>query len=69
MTTTGATAAPRRRWRVSEQTRWAYIFLLPWIIGFVVFTAGPMLASLVLSFTELQRDPARRSSSGCATTS
>jgi multiple sugar transport system permease protein len=52
MATTGATAAPRRRWRVSEQTRWGYIFLLPWIIGFVVFTAGPMLASFYLSFTK-----------------
>jgi multiple sugar transport system permease protein len=51
MTATGATAAPRRRWRVSEETRWGYIFLLPWIIGFIVFTAGPMLASLYLSFT------------------
>jgi multiple sugar transport system permease protein len=28
----------------------ALIFLSPWIIGFVVFTAGPMIASLVLSF-------------------
>ena len=28
------------------------LFVLPWIIGFVVFTAGPMLASLVLSFTD-----------------
>jgi multiple sugar transport system permease protein len=52
MTTQSATAAPRRRWRVSEETRWAYIFLLPWIIGFLIFTAGPMIASLVLSFTD-----------------
>jgi multiple sugar transport system permease protein len=53
MTTIGATSAAsgRRRWRLSEETRWAYIFLLPWIIGFVVFTAGPMIASLYLSFT------------------
>ena len=29
-----------------------YLYLLPWIIGFVLFTAGPMLASLYLSFTE-----------------
>jgi multiple sugar transport system permease protein len=28
----------------------AYIFLLPWIIGFLVFTAGAMLFSLGLSF-------------------
>lgn len=29
---------------------WAYLFLLPWIIGFLVFTAGPMLTSFWLSF-------------------
>src|SRR4051794_18428565 len=52
MTTTRATAAPRRRWRVSEETRWGYIFLLPWAVGFVIFTAGPMIASLYLSFTK-----------------
>ncbi|TLS39403.1 sugar ABC transporter permease [Pseudalkalibacillus caeni] len=28
-----------------------YIFVLPWIIGFVVFTMGPMLFSLYASFT------------------
>jgi len=52
VTATAATAPRRGRWRVSEETRWAFIFLLPWIIGFVVFTAGPMLWSLYLSFTE-----------------
>ncbi len=52
MTTAGPTAPSRRRSGVSEETRWAWIFLVPWIIGFVVFTAGPMLASLYLSFTD-----------------
>ena len=28
-----------------------YIFILPWIIGFLVFTAGPLLFSLGASFT------------------
>ena len=28
-----------------------YLFLLPWIIGFFAFVAGPMIASAVLSFT------------------
>jgi len=28
------------------------MFLAPWIIGFLVFTAGPMIVSLVLSFTD-----------------
>jgi multiple sugar transport system permease protein len=52
MTAAGTPAPARRGWRPAEETRWAYIFLLPWIIGFVVFTAGPMIASLYLSFTD-----------------
>lgn len=28
-----------------------YLFILPWLIGFAVFTVGPLLASFVLSFT------------------
>ncbi|TQR11826.1 carbohydrate ABC transporter permease [Psychrobacillus lasiicapitis] len=28
-----------------------YIFILPWIIGFLIFTAGPLLFSLGASFT------------------
>jgi multiple sugar transport system permease protein len=32
--------------------RWAgYFFVAPWCIGFLIFTAGPMVASLLLSFT------------------
>jgi multiple sugar transport system permease protein len=46
----GARQAGRRR--VSQEARWAFLFLLPWLVGFVVFTAGPMIASLVLSFTD-----------------
>lgn len=38
---------PRRR-----DGRWALVFLGPWIAGFLVLTAGPMLASLYLSFTD-----------------
>lgn len=30
----------------------AFGFISPWLVGFVIFTALPMLASLVLSFTE-----------------
>ena len=33
-----------------DQVFWAYIFLLPWIIGLVVFVSGPILFSLGLSF-------------------
>lgn len=30
----------------------AYVFLIPWLIGLVVITIGPMIASLYLSFTD-----------------
>jgi multiple sugar transport system permease protein len=43
-----------RRWAASwrrHDTRAAYLFLSPWLFGFVVLTAGPMIASFVLSFT------------------
>ena len=36
--------------RTNEAT-WFYIFLLPWLIGFLVFTLFPILASLGLGFT------------------
>jgi multiple sugar transport system permease protein len=29
-----------------------WLFILPWLLGFLIFTAGPMLASAVLSFME-----------------
>lgn len=48
------TRLSRRERRVTLQQREllaALAFISPWIIGFVVFTAGPMIASLVLSFT------------------
>jgi multiple sugar transport system permease protein len=34
------------------ETRAAYLFAAPWIIGFVTFTLGPILASILLSFCE-----------------
>ena len=33
-----------------DQVFWAYVFLLPWIIGLIVFVSGPILFSLGLSF-------------------
>jgi multiple sugar transport system permease protein len=49
------TTAPRTRKRNGNQrreTRAAYGFIGLWIVGFLVFTLGPMIASLVLSFTD-----------------
>lgn len=36
----------------SHEARWAYLLISPWIIGFLVFTLGPMIASLAMSFTQ-----------------
>ncbi|MBN1488101.1 MAG: sugar ABC transporter permease [Anaerolineae bacterium] len=32
-------------------TKWGYIFISPWIIGFLIFTLLPTLATLAFSFT------------------
>ena len=46
-----APAVAARRRRRAAETRAGYAFLTPWLLGFVLLTAGPMLASLYLSFT------------------
>jgi multiple sugar transport system permease protein len=50
-----AAAAPRaeagRRWRFDEEARAGLFFASPIVIGFIIFTFGPLLASLYLSFT------------------
>jgi len=35
-----------------REALWAYAFIAPWTIGFIIFTVGPMLASLFFSFTD-----------------
>jgi multiple sugar transport system permease protein len=35
-----------------REALWFYIMVSPWIIGFLVFTLGPMLYSMYLSFTD-----------------
>lgn len=55
-----ALAVPTRRPAVGQRARAsssresvaAYVFLLPWLIGFFVLTLGPLLASLYFSFTD-----------------
>ena len=36
-----------------REAMWGYLFLLPWIIGFLAFTLIPMLATLGFSFTNI----------------
>ncbi|MFE4543957.1 carbohydrate ABC transporter permease [Arthrobacter sp. NPDC056727] len=49
----GTAAAPpaRKPRRRGSDTRAGYTFLLPWLLGFILLTVGPMLSSLYLSFT------------------
>ena len=56
--TTEALVVPTRigrpRWHATPTGReslWGVVFIGPWIVGLVLFTAGPMLASLILSLT------------------
>ncbi|MBB3451981.1 multiple sugar transport system permease protein [Rhizobium sp. BK313] len=42
---------PRQRRRQLGDNSWGYLFLTPWIIGMLLFLAGPTLVSLYLSFT------------------
>ncbi len=45
---------PRRRVRLKPATREAiefYVYVSPWVLGFIFFTVGPLLASIVLSLT------------------
>ena len=41
----------KRRTLLWSEARDGYLFILPWVFGFIIFTAGPMLASLYISFT------------------
>ncbi len=34
-----------------QQRMWGWIFLSPWLIGFVIFTAAPIIASFIFTFT------------------
>jgi multiple sugar transport system permease protein len=34
-----------------REALWGFVFIGPWLIGLVLFTAGPMLASLLMSLT------------------
>ena len=38
-------------WRVRWRRYQGALFILPWFIGFVIFSLGPFLASLIISFT------------------
>jgi len=48
------TAQPVVRWKKPSfrEASFFYLCISPWIIGFIVFTAGPLIASILISFTQ-----------------
>lgn len=50
--------APRRRSKLGRlerrEERMFYLFILPWLVGFIFFGGGPIIASAVMSFTNWQ---------------
>ncbi|AZP04503.1 carbohydrate ABC transporter permease [Jeotgalibaca ciconiae] len=55
MSKEGVYVNKKKKRRISKkdraEERQGYLFILPWIIGFIIFTAGPLLFSLYGSFT------------------
>lgn len=50
----------RKNPEVAREERAFWIFIAPWVIGFLFFTGGPIIASLFLSFTSYNViDPAK----------
>ena len=50
---TAAKTKSKSRKRLTHQPGfWGFLFVCPWLFGFLVFTAGPMLTSLYLSLTK-----------------
>jgi len=49
--TPSAPSQPRKSRQQGADARAGYTFLLPWLLGFIVLTLGPMVSSLYLSFT------------------
>jgi multiple sugar transport system permease protein len=47
-----ARARPRFGPQARHEERMFYLFISPWLIGFILFWAGPIVASFVLSFTD-----------------
>ena len=54
---------PTRRWlptgkssrlspRARQRERWFYLLIAPWLVGLLLFQAGPILAAFALSFVE-----------------
>lgn len=48
----GPSAPTRPKWDAFRKNAAGYLFLTPWLVGFLCLTLGPALVSLYLSFTD-----------------
>ena len=59
---TPSVVRPRSRPRISglawRRARWGYLFIAPWIVGFLAFTAIPIIASFVFTFSNINLEQA-----------
>lgn len=44
--------APSRLTQSQREALWGYLFIAPWIIGFIAFSLGPIAATIYLAFTK-----------------
>jgi multiple sugar transport system permease protein len=49
-----ASPRPRRPWWMRRDAIEGFLCITPWLLGFILFTAGPMIASLWLSLTDYE---------------
>lgn len=47
-----STAAVKTVNRTKKQKKWFFLFISPWLIGFLCLTVGPMIYSFCMSFTD-----------------
>ena len=52
MATLGDPARLEQRRRRFRENLEGWLFISPWLLGFILFTAGPMIASLGIAMTE-----------------
>src|SRR5215211_7680210 len=55
-------AKPPRLGLARREALWGYLFISPWLLGFLLLTLGPMVATLIFTFTNinlLQNRPIR----------
>jgi multiple sugar transport system permease protein len=51
--TAGFLRRPKMSVLARREARWGYFFLAPWIVGFVLLTLAPMVATLAFTFTNI----------------